>query len=123
MDKFIDLLTKTEKQNQINNKQNDIRNNNINNNINMINNMNINDNNLRNKNMNTNDIYNYENRDLENPYNDNKFSNDINTSKINKSVVYPTFEELEESNINNNNNLNPNNIKKEEVDILAKFDF
>ena len=119
LDKFIDLLTKTEKQNQINNKQNDIRNNNIN----MINNMNINDNNLRNKNMNTNDLYNYENRDLENPYNDNKFSNDINTSKINKSVVYPTFEELEESNINNNNNLNPNNIKKEEVDILAKFDF
>ena len=123
LDKFIDLLTKTEKQNQINNKQNDIRNNNINNNINMINNMNINDNNLRNKNMNPNDLYNYENRDLENPYNDNKFSNDINTSKINKSVVYPTFEELEESNINNNNNLNPNNIKKEEVDILAKFDF
>ena len=123
LDKFIDLLTKTEKQNQINTKQNDIRNNNINNNINMINNMNINDNNFRNKNMNTNDLYNYENRDLENPYNDNKFSNDINTSKINKSVIYPTFEELEESNINNNNNLNPNNIKKEEVDILAKFDF
>ena len=123
LDKFIDLLTKTEKQNQINNKQNDIRNNNINNNINMINTMIINDNNLRNKNMNTNDLYNYENRDLENPYNDNKFSNDINTSKINKSMVYPTFEELEESNINNNNNLNPNNIKKEEVDILAKFDF
>ena len=48
----------------------------------------------------------------------------FNTSQINKSAVYPTFEELEESNINNNNNnINQNKIKKEEVDILSKFDF
>ena len=100
-------------------------NNDMNNNINMMKNMNINDNNFKNKNMNNNVLYNYENRDMENPYNDRKFSNDyINTSQINKSAVYPTFEELEESNINNNNNnINQNKIKKEEVDILSKFDF
>ena len=47
-----------------------------------------------------------------------------NTSQFNKSAIYPTFEELEESNINNNNNnINQNKIKKEEVDILSKFDF
>ena len=121
MDKFVDFITMTEKQNQINNKMN----NDMNNNINMMKNMNINDNNFKNKNMNNNVLYNYENRDMENPYNDRKFSNDyINTSQINKSAVYPTFEELEESNINNNNNnINQNKIKKEEVDILSKFDF
>ena len=123
MDKFVDFIAMTEKQNQINNKKNEIINSNINNTMNMLNNLNFN-NNYENKNMNNNDIYNYENRDMDNPYNERKFSNDINTSKINKSVVYPTFEELEESNQNNNNNnINPNKIKKEEVDILSKFDF
>ena len=123
MDKFVDFIAMTEKQNQINNKKNENINSNINNTMNMLNNLNFN-NNYENKNMNNNDIYNYENRDMDNPYNERKFSNDINTSKINKSVVYPTFEELEESNQNNNNNnINPNKIKKEEVDILSKFDF
>ena len=123
MDKFVDFIAMTEKQNQINNKKNENINSNINNAMNMLNNLNFN-NNYENKNMNNNDIYNYENRDMDNPYNERKFSNDINTSKINKSVVYPTFEELEESNQNNNNNnINPNKIKKEEVDILSKFDF
>ena len=123
MDKFVDFIAMTEKQNQINNKKNENINSNINNTLNMLNNLNFN-NNYENKNMNNNDIYNYENRDMDNPYNERKFSNDINTSKINKSVVYPTFEELEESNQNNNNNnINPNKIKKEEVDILSKFDF
>ena len=123
MDKFVDFIAMTEKQNQINNKKNENINSNINNTMNMLNNLNFN-NNYKNKNMNNNDIYNYENRDMDNPYNERKFSNDINTSKINKSVVYPTFEELEESNQNNNNNnINPNKIKKEEVDILSKFDF
>ena len=123
MDKFVDFIAMTEKQNQINNKKNENINSNINNTLNMLNNLNFN-NNYENKNMNNNDIYNYENRDVDNPYNERKFSNDINTSKINKSVVYPTFEELEESNQNNNNNnINPNKIKKEEVDILSKFDF
>ena len=123
MDKFVDFIAMTEKQNQINNKKNENINSNINNTMNMLNNLNFN-NNYENKNMNNNDIYNYENRDMNNPYNERKFSNDINTSKINKSVVYPTFEELEESNQNNNNNnINPNKIKKEEVDILSKFDF
>ena len=123
MDKFVDFIAMTEKQNQINNKKNENINSNINNTMNMLNNLNFN-NNYENKNMNNNDIYNYENRDMDNPYNERKFSNDINISKINKSVVYPTFEELEESNQNNNNNnINPNKIKKEEVDILSKFDF
>ena len=122
MDKFVDFIAMTEKQNQINNKKNENINSNINNTLNMLNNNNFN-NNYENKNINNNDIYNYENRDMDNPYNERKFSNDINTSKINKSVVYPTFEELEESNQNNNNNINPNKIKKEEVDILSKFDF
>ena len=123
MDKFVDFIAMTEKQNQINNKKNENINSNINNTMNMLNNLNFN-NNYENKYMKNNDIYNYENRDMDNPYNERKFSNDINTSKINKSVVYPTFEELEESNQNNNNNnINPNKIKKEEVDILSKFDF
>ena len=99
MDKFVDFIAMTEKQNQINNKKNENINSNINNTMNMLNNLNFN-NNYENKNMNNNDIYNYENRDMDNPYNERKFSNDINTSKINKSVVYPTFEELEEPNQN-----------------------
>ena len=37
--------------------------------------------------------------------------------------MYPSFEELEASNVNNNNNMNLNKNQKEEEDILSKFDF
>ena len=51
---------------------------------------------------------------------DRKFSNEVNKSTINKSLMYPSFEELEESNTNNNNNSNKN---EKYEDILDKFDF
>ena len=106
MDKFVDFIRMTEKQNEINNKKN-------------------NNNNFETKNNNHNNPYNYENKDIDNPFNERKFSNDNNGLKINNTVMYPSFEELEESN-SNNNNFNPGkNLKeeKEDEDILEKFDF
>ena len=38
-------------------------------------------------------------------------------------MMYPSFEELEESNSNNNTNQNSNQNQKESEDILSKFDF
>ena len=124
MDKFVDFITMTEKQNEIKNRQNNNFENNSNN-RNKFTNMDYNSNIFQNRNMNNcNNFYNDENKEIENPYNDRKFSNDnINNTKINKSVVYPSFEELEQSNSNNNTNINSNQIQKEEEDILAKFDF
>ena len=122
MDKFVDFLTMTEKLNKINNQKN-IEYNNISNNRNNINNSNFNNNSIQNKNSNNDYFNNDVDKDIDNPYNERKFSNDVNTSKINKSVMYPSFEELEASNVNNNNNLNLNKNQKEEEDILSKFDF
>ena len=119
MDNFVDLIAMTEKQNEINNKKSDI----FNNDKNKINNNDFN-NKYENKNINNNNTYNYENKDSDNPYNDRKFSNDnINKSTINNTMIYPSFEELDEPNANNNNNLNSNKIIKDEPDILSKFDF
>ena len=125
MDKFVDFIAMTEKLNQINNKQNNDYNN-ISNNSNMVNNskFNNNNNNFQKKNSDNDNLYHYESKDSDNPYNDRKFSNDnINSSKINKSLMYPSFEELEASNSNNNNNMNLDKNQKEEEDILSKFDF
>ena len=123
MDKFVDFIAMTEKLNKINNeKNNDF--NNISNNANKINNSNFNNNTFQNKNLNNVNLYNEADKDMDNPYKERKFSNDINSSKINKSVMYPSFEELEEYNANNNNNnMNLNKNQKEEEDILSKFDF
>ena len=122
MDKFVDFLTMTEKLNKINNQKN-IEYNNISNNRNNINNSNFNNNSIQNKNSNNDYFNNDVDKDIDNPYNERKFSNDVNASKINKSVMYPSFEELEASNVNNNNNMNLNKNQKEEEDILSKFDF
>ena len=116
MDKFVDFVAMTEKLNNINNNNN--YNNNMNNKYEKMNN-----NNLDNRKMSNNNLYDDENKDDENPYNERKFSNDNNTSKINKSMMYPSFEELEESNSNNNTNQNSNQNQKESEDILSKFDF
>ena len=116
MDKFVDFVAMTEKLNNINNNNN--YNNNMNNKYEKMKN-----NNLDNRKMSNNNLYDDENKDDENPYIDRKFSNDNNTSKINKSMMYPSFEELEESNSNNNTNQNSNQNQKESEDILSKFDF
>ena len=116
MDKFVDFVAMTEKLNNINNNNN--YNNNMNNKYEKMKN-----NNLDNRKMSNNNLYDDENKDDENPYIDRKFSNDTNTSKISKSMIYPSFEELEESNSNNNTNQNSNQNQKESEDILSKFDF
>ena len=120
LDKFVDFIAMTEKQNEINNKKN----NNFTNISKNINNNAFNNKILQNNIINNNS-YNYENKNYDNQDIERKFSNDNNNnnnSKINKSVVYPSFEELEQSNSNTNNNINSNQNQNQE-DILSKFDF
>ena len=123
MDKFVDFLEKTEKQNQIqnqNNNNNMIRNNN-NNNMNN-NQKNINNNNINNNIRNNSSIFgNNNNNNNNNNYNINNNDKDTNINKEQSNMVYPSFEELEQT----NNNTNSSQVKSqvEEEDILAKFDF
>ena len=118
MDKFVDFLAMTEKLNKINQKKDDNLNNNTNNINRISNNNDFNNKNMESKNLNNDN--NYEKKDSDNSNFDRKFSNDVNKSTINKSLMYPSFEELEESNTNNNNNSNKN---EKYEDILDKFDF
>ena len=108
MDKFVDFITRTENQNKI--SQNKTNQNNIFNSSNNNSNQNPNNkfNNSKEKDQSIPNIHTFHD------------DNNINESKANKSLAYPSFEELEQNNTSNIPNPEQNNVPD---DILDKYDF